>query len=192
MRSRKAGQTSVSPAAWGVVRVGAEFADEFPDGDPAQAEVLATLFRTGAALSQEIDRCMATTFGATQTILNSLAIIDGADRPLTPSEIGERMLVSSGTVTGTVDQLEYRGWVRRLPNPDDRRSVLVEITDDGKAIADRLLPGIRQLEQGVLTGLTPTELATLLKLLGKVLEGVATVAAAEPIPLEGRRNRPRK
>ena len=58
-------------------------------------------------------------------LLNSLAVTDGADGPLTPSEIGERTLVSSGTVIGTLDQLEYRGWVWRAPNPDDRRSVSV-------------------------------------------------------------------
>ncbi len=180
----------VSPAAWGVVRVDPDFTDEYPDGDPAKAEVMATLFRTGAALTQEIDRCMAATFGVSQNLLNSLAIIDGADRPLTPSEIGDRLLVSSGTVTGTLDQLEYRGWIRRLPNPDDRRSVLIEITDDGRAVTDRLLPGIRRLEQKVLGRLTGAELATLMKLLGKTLDGIASVAAEEPVELDGRRKRP--
>ncbi len=172
------------------MKVGADFTDEYPDGDPAKAEVMATLVRTGSSITQEIDRCMAATFGVTQTILNSLAVIDGAGGPITPGDIGERTLVSSGTVTGTLDQLEYRGWVRRLPNPDDRRSVLVEITDEGRAVADRLLPGIRQLEQAFLSGLTATELATLMKLLAKALDGLARVAAVEPIALEGRRNRP--
>ena len=189
-RLRKASQIAPSPAASGVVKVGADFTDEYPDGDPAKAEVMATLVRTGSSITQEIDRCMAATFGVTQTILNSLAVIDGAGGPITPGDIGERTLVSSGTVTGTLDQLEYRGWVRRLPNPDDRRSVLVEITDEGRAVADRLLPGIRQLEQAFLSGLTATELATLMKLLAKALDGLARVAAVEPIALEGRRNRP--
>lgn len=189
-RLRKTAQPAVSPAAFGVVKVGADFTDEYPDGDPAKAEVLATLVRTGTSLTQEIDRCMSATFGVTQNLLNCLAVIDGADGPLTPGDIGERTLVSSGTVTTTLDQLEYRGWVRRLPNPDDRRSVLVEVTDDGRAVADQLLPGIRRLEQAMLRNLTPAELSTMLRLLGKVLSGVAEVAAAEPIRLEGRRHKP--
>ena len=189
-RLRKAGSHSPSPAALGVVKVGADFTDEYPDGDPAKAEVCATLVRTGTSLAQEIERSMLATFGVPQTLLNSLAVIDGADGPLTPSEIGERTLVSSGTVTGTLDQLEYRGWVRRLPNPDDRRSVLVEITDEGRLITDQLLPGIRKLEQAVLAGLTASELNTLMKLLGKVLDGAATTASAEPVGLDGRRVRP--
>jgi hypothetical protein len=72
------------------------------------------------------------------------------------------MLVSSATMTGVIDQLEYRGWVRRLPNPDDRRSVLVEITDAGKAVTDQMLPGIRTIERATLAELTPADLRTLL------------------------------
>ncbi len=190
-RLRKASTSSSSPAALGVVTVGVDFADEYPDGDPEKAAVYATLIRTGAALIQEIERCMLATFDMTQTVLNSLAIIDGAAMPLTPSDIGERMLVSSATMTSTLDQLEYRGLVRRMPNPDDRRSMLVQITDEGKAVANRLLPGIRKIEQAVLGGLTVGERAALLKLLGKVLHGAATVAADSAIMLEGRRVRPK-
>ncbi|MDQ1426223.1 MAG: hypothetical protein QOD72_3721 [Acidimicrobiaceae bacterium] len=189
-RPRKASPNSPSPAALGVVKVGADFSEEYPDGDPAAAEVYATLVRTGQALSHEIDRTMLTTFGVPQNVLNSLAVIDGAGEPLTPSQISERTLTSSATMTGTLDALEYNGWVRRLPNPDDRRSLLIEITDDGKAVADRLLPGIRKIEQAVFAELTDRERITLLRLLDKVLHRAAAVADADPIPLEGQRNRP--
>lgn len=172
------------------MKVGADFADEYPDGDPAKAEVIATLVRTGTSVAQEIERAMLATFGVAQNLLNCLAVVDGAEGPITPGDIGERTLVSSGTVTSTLDQLEYRGWVRRVPNPDDRRSVLVEITEDGRAIADQFLPGIRALEQSLLAGLTDNEIATLMRLLAKVLSGVAATAAADPIPLQGRRVRP--
>ena len=170
--------------------VGADFVDEFPDGDPAAAEAYATIIRCGEALSAEIERTMLASFGAPQNVLNSLAVIEGAPAPLTPSEISESTYLSSATMTATLDALEHNGWVRRIPNPQDRRSVLVEITADGLAIADRFLPGIRRVEQAVLTHLTPAERTDLLDLLAKVLKGAAEVAAADPIPLEGRRNRP--
>ncbi len=187
---RRSGIGSPSPAALGVVKVSPDFADEFPDGDPAAAEVFATLLRCGQAVIAEMERTMLATFGAPQNVLNSLAVIEGAHAALTPSEISERTFLSSATMTGTLDALEFNGWVRRVPNPEDRRSVLIEITADGQAVADRLLPGVRRVEQAVLTELTATERATLLKLLAKVLKGAAAVAAAEPITLDGRRNRP--
>ena len=67
--------------------------------------------------------------------------------------------------------------------------MLIEITPEGRAIADRLLPGIRRLETALLAELSNAERATLLKLLAKALGSAALVAAADPIPLEGRRNR---
>jgi DNA-binding MarR family transcriptional regulator len=175
-----------------VVKVGDDFTDEYPDGDPLSAEVYASLVRTGSSLLLELERSMQTTFDVPHSVLNSLAVIDGAGEPLTPSQISERTLVSSATMTGTLDQLEYRGWVRRLPNPDDRRSVLVEITDEGQAVANQLLPGIRKLEHAVLGGLTVSERSTLLQLLAKVLAGAATTAASEPITLDGNRRRPQR
>jgi DNA-binding MarR family transcriptional regulator len=174
------------------VKVGDDFANEYPDGDPLAAEVLATLVRTGHAIDAEIDRAMVASHGWPQTILNCLAVIEGAETKLTPSQISERTLTSSATMTNTLDTLEHLGWASRVANPDDRRSVLVEITPAGQAVADRFLPGIRKLELAALDELTSNERATLLKLLGKVLSGIAVVATSEPIALEGRRNRPQR
>jgi DNA-binding MarR family transcriptional regulator len=173
------------------VKVGTDFSDEYPDGDPRAAETMATLVRTGQAITAELDRAMLASYGAPQTVMNCLAVIEGADTLLTPSEISERTLTSSATMTNTLDALERLGWARRIPNPEDRRSVLVEITAEGQAVADGFLPGIRTLEKAVLSELSGTELATLLRLLGKVLKGAAATAAVEPIPLEGRRIRPK-
>jgi DNA-binding MarR family transcriptional regulator len=125
-------------------------------------------------------------------VITALAVIEGADGPLTPSEISERVLVASATMTATLDTLEARGWVVRTPNPDDRRSVLVSVTDEGRATADRFLPGIRQVERSLMSGLTAKERDQLLALLGKVLARSAEVADEPPIPLEGRRKRPRR
>jgi DNA-binding MarR family transcriptional regulator len=93
-------------------------------------------------------------------------------------------------MTATLDLLEYRGWIRRIPNPSDRRSVLIEITPDGRAAADQLLPGIRTVERSILSALTPSERAQLLEMLAKVLARAAEVAVGQPEPLNGPRIRP--
>ena len=190
-RLRKAEAASSSLAALGVVKVDPDFAEEYPDGDPLATEVVATLVRVGDSLYAEIGRTMLASIGEPQTVLNSLAVIEGADSPLTPSQAAERTFKSSGTMTATLDALEFHNWVRRLPNPEDRRSVLLEITDAGQAVADQYLPGIRKVEMALMAGLTNAERANLLKLLGKVLRAAASVAAADPIPLGGRRVRKR-
>jgi DNA-binding MarR family transcriptional regulator len=173
-----------------VVRVGPGYAEEFPDADARSTEATATLVRAGTSVLLELDRTILAAFDVAHPVVTALAVIEGAEGPLTPSEISERVLVASATMTATLDTLESRGWVVRRPNPADRRSVLVAITEEGRATADRFLPGIRAVESALMSGLTPKEREQLLVLLAKVLARAAEVAEEPVIPLEGRRNRP--
>jgi DNA-binding MarR family transcriptional regulator len=168
------------------------FSQEFPDGDARSTEATASLVRAGTAVLAEIERTILASFDLAHPVITALAVIEGADGPLTPSEISDRMLVASATMTATLDTLESRGWVVRTPNPADRRSLLVTITDDGRAAADRFLPGIRKVERALMSGLTAKERDQLLALLGKVLARAAEVAEEPPIPLVGRRRRPKR
>jgi DNA-binding MarR family transcriptional regulator len=174
------------------VRVDDDFAAEYPDADPPSTEAYATLVRAGEAVLGELDRCIQESLGLKHPVFTALAVLDGAEHALTPSQIAERVLVASATMTATLDSLERRHWIRRLPNPDDRRSVLVEITSEGRAVADRALPGIREVERSMMSVLTPTERAALVDLLEKVLRRSAELAAAPPVALEGRRVRPER
>ena len=172
------------------MRVSESYDQEFPDGDRASTEAYATLARAGLAVLAELDRCIEATFGVSHPVVTALAVVEGAGEPLTPSQISERMLVPSATMTATLDVLEERGWVTRRPNPADRRSVLVEVTAAGRATADRFLPGIRVVEREAMSGLSERENRQLVALLGKFLAKAAEVADAPPRQLDGRRNRP--
>jgi DNA-binding MarR family transcriptional regulator len=173
-----------------VVTVDADFPEEYPDADATCTQAYASLCRTGEALLGELDRRIALTFDMPQAAATALAVIDGAAMPLTPSQVSDRVLVASATMTATLDLLEHRGWIRRTPNPGDRRSVLIEITPQGRATADQLLPGIRKVERSILSALTPDERAHLLDLLAKVLARSAEIASEQPEPLNGKRIRP--
>lgn len=179
-----------SPASLGPVAVDDDFEDEYPGADRTCTEAYASLCRTGEALLGELDRRVRLTFGIPQAAATALAVIDGAEVPLTPSQVSDRVLIASATMTATLDLLERHGWIRRVANPDDRRSTLIEITTDGRAAADQLLPGIRMLEKSILSALTPGERDHLLDLLAKILARTAQVAAGQPEPLTGQRIRP--
>ena len=179
-----------SPASLGPVAVDDDFEDEYPGADRTCTEAYASLCRTGEALLGELDRRVRLTFGIPQAAATALAVIDGAEVPLTPSQVSDRVLIASATMTATLDLLERHGWIRRVANPDDRRSTLIEITTDGRHAADQLLPGIRTLEKSILSALTPGERDHLLNLLAKILARTAQVAAGQPEPLTGQRIRP--
>jgi len=179
-----------APGQHEVVRVDPDFEDEYPDADASCTEAFATLLVAGNVLAAEHERRIEHTLGVSQSVAQALAVVDGAGRPLTPTEISERTLLASATMTAVLDMLERRGWIRRTPNPDDRRSVLIEITPEGRELADRFIPGLHIVERRVMSALTRRERHQLLALLGKVLAS-ANGLADEPVePLEGERRRP--
>lgn len=88
-----------------------------------------------------------------------------ADGPLRMAAIAERMAVVPRTVTDIVDGAEAAGVVARRPDPDDRRSTLVELTPAGRHLLDRLDVIRRQSAGGVFGVLTEAQRAELLTLL---------------------------
>jgi len=189
---RRSGANRSAKGARGAVRVDADFAAEYPDGDASSTEAFATMIRAGEAALAEIDRCVLEALAVKQPVFSALAVLDGAGEPLTPSEIADRVIVASATMTATLDLQERLGWVRRSPNPADRRSVLVEITDEGRAVADRMLPHIRAVEKSMMSVLTEAERRQLVDLLDKVLQRSAALAAEPVVETGGRRIRPER
>ncbi|WP_205751912.1 MarR family transcriptional regulator [Cryptosporangium phraense] len=68
--------------------------------------------------------------------------------PLTAGELAERSGLAPASVTGLLSRLERKGFARRVPNPDDRRSVLVEMVRGRlDAIGPHFLELLRPLHQ---------------------------------------------
>ena len=53
---------------------------------------------------------------------------------LSPGDLSQKMELSSGAMTNRLDRLEEGGFVRRTPNPDDRRGLLIELTEEGHRV----------------------------------------------------------
>jgi DNA-binding MarR family transcriptional regulator len=69
------------------------------------------------------------------TVNDSLVMshLSVAGRRLRPSELTERLMITSGSLTPMLDRLEAAGFIEREPNPDDRRSLTVVLTDIGES-----------------------------------------------------------
>lgn len=178
-----------APAPAPIVRVDEDFEREYPGAKRLATECYANVVRTGDLLIGLHNREAAEEHNLSPTAKLALAVIEGAGSPLEPSAIAERLLITSGSMTSMLDTLEKRGFVRRLPHPDDRRKLLIEITDAGVAVVDELLPSIHQRERVVIDGaLSAAEQSELLRLLARVQQA----ALAESEHLVVRRSRRRK
>lgn len=90
--------------------------------------------------------------------------------------IGQRILLTSGSITTAIDRLEARKLVRRTPHPEDRRARLVELTEKGKKLIECAF-GRHALDIeetiSILTNPERIELIRLLKKLGMFAEARA-------------------
>ena len=78
-------------------------------------------------------------------------------------------MLSSAGVTSRIDRLERRGFVRRLADPDDRRGVIIELTDEGREVVDEAVAAIAISDRQLLERLDPQEVEQLEGLLRKLL-----------------------
>ena len=92
----------------------------------------------------------------------------GASYQLSPGRLLHETLVTSGTMTNRVDRLAGRGLVDRLPDPGDRRGVLVRLTAEGRSTVDAAFEELLAHERDLLAALPADDRATLATLL-KVL-----------------------
>jgi DNA-binding MarR family transcriptional regulator len=142
---------------------------ERPDLDVAPLQVLSRISR----LSRHLDRARKTAFAAHgleswQFDVLSALRRQGPPYQLSPGGLLRATLVTSGTMTNRIDQLAAAGLVRRHPDPQDKRGVLVMLTAEGRVRVDAALADLLRREETLLTGLGPAErqaLAGLLRVL---------------------------
>jgi DNA-binding MarR family transcriptional regulator len=142
---------------------------ERPDIDVAPMEVLSRISR----LARHLDRLRAAAFSVHHLEsweFDVLAALRRSGPPyrLSPGQLLRETLVTSGTMTNRVDRLADRGFVTRQDHPDDRRGVLVQLTDAGREAVDATLAELMADERRILDGLNPADhdqLASSLRLL---------------------------
>ena len=148
---------------------------ERPDLDLGPMEVLSRVSR----VSRHLDVARRAAFaehGIEQWEFDVLAALRRAGAPyeLSPGRLLRETLVTSGTMTNRVDRLASRGLVERMPDPRDRRGVLVRLTIRGRETVDGALTSLLELERPLLSGLGADDRDRLAGLLRKLATSVGS------------------
>jgi DNA-binding MarR family transcriptional regulator len=149
-----------------VDRITAAWQRERPDLDVTPLQVLSRVTR----LARHLDLARRQAFAAHDLDtweFDVLAALRRAGAPysLSPGQLGNETLVTSGTMTNRIDRLERRGMVRREPDPADRRGVRVVLTDEGRTAVDNALFDLVAREHALLSHLSADRQADLAQLL---------------------------
>lgn len=170
-------------------------AREFPDLDPSAVEAYLHLLRTSDEAYARCERNMSV-HGISAGRFSVLMLLWRGDRmraakavpvpagnccPHTPAELAEACGVTRATMTGLIDTLERDGYVKREPDPVDRRMMSVQLTPKAEEFLRRYIPGHFKIISNVMRALSEPERKTLVRLLAKIQQQAAGLTA-EPAP----------
>ena len=154
-----------------------QWARERPDLDVTPMLVLGRLNEASSLIARERLAPLFARFGLQAGEFDVLATLRRSGQPyaLTPTALYEATMVTSGAMTNRLDRLEKAGLILRGPHPNDRRGIVVQLTEQGLALIDEALTAHVANEHEILAGLTQAERETLALLLGKLIGSLVDV-----------------
>ncbi len=143
---------------------------ERPDLDTTPMSVIARISRLSRILERRIAEVLAH-HGLNESQFGVLAALRRAGPPycLSPTALYGSLLISSGAMTNRLDRLTAAGLVERIPDPIDRRSMLVRLTPKGLGAIEEAVAAHADNEQRLLAPLSLSERRTMAELLRKLL-----------------------
>ncbi|MEU6018847.1 MarR family transcriptional regulator [Streptomyces sp. NPDC047515] len=141
------------------------------DSSDAEGVLAEQLLRVTRRL-QRIQSRQLEPIGITPAQFRLLRIVAHYDGPPRMADLAQRLDVVPRAVTSLVDGLEASGRVRRAPDPDSRRVVRIEITEEGLATLRSLRDARRAAAEEILTPLTADQREVLGGLLSALVDGM--------------------
>jgi DNA-binding MarR family transcriptional regulator len=123
------------------------------------------LHQVAREISTHLDRRFALLGLTTQ---QAALLLNASGGGMSPGQLMDAVGTDTAGMTKLLDRLEDKGLVRRCPNPADRRSVLIEATERGLALAPGLAPVFGEVTQQLFEGFTDDELTTLASFLRRM------------------------
>ncbi|GII75818.1 hypothetical protein Sru01_08000 [Sphaerisporangium rufum] len=149
---------------------------------------------TGAAV-QQVGRDLRTAveqrlapLGVTSQ--QAAVLLQAAGGGISPNRLAPRIGTDTAGMTRLLDRLEAKGLVRRRRHAEDRRSVVIEVTAQGRALVPRLAPVFGQVGFALLAGFSEAELRLLEGLLDRMLGNLREIRTGGPDPVAGEDDQP--
>ena len=133
-------------------------ATDVPALDATQLDAYFALTEAVSLLQHQVEQQLRTEGDLSYVQFQLLARLADADGPLTMTQLADGVVYSRSGLTYQAGLLEKAGLITRSPSPDDERATLVTITNNGRALFDRVLPGHIQVTRLLFDPLTDDDL----------------------------------
>lgn len=148
-----------------------DYAEQTPEGRVLATETVMNVIRAADLLFDRIGRLLRPL-----GVSSAGGLVLGLLRdhgPLSPTALGDKLIVTRATVTGLVDSLERRGFAERTPHPQDRRSLLIRLTPAGVEVLAEVRRIVHNREREWMRGFTDEELSALIASMHRVQRSVS-------------------
>lgn len=154
-------------------RIIEEWGRERPDVDVSSIGIITPVWRLGAIVVDNRARALAA-HGLEQSHLDVLGTLRRSGPPyrLTAGELSRRCRVTPGATTQRVQAMERLGFVERIREEPDRRTVYVQLTPEGLARLDGIFADVMAADEQLLVGLKRSQRADLEELLRTWLDAL--------------------
>jgi DNA-binding MarR family transcriptional regulator len=148
------------------------------------------LYQTYTAIFKTVERALLP-LGISPPQAFALSAIRYSVEPMTPGRLAGILAQETQSLTGLVDRMEAQGWVTRMRDLPDRRTIRLALTADGEAKLDEVMPFNAKAAAEVFAGLTPERLSELCAILDEMRPVVLEQIGLDPArfrdwpPVEG-------
>lgn len=156
--------------------------------EPEQLTTYFALMESASLLQHAVEQQLRSQSDLSHVQFQLLAKLAGTEGRMTMTELADGVVYSRSGLTHQAGLLEKEGLVTRAPSPDDQRATLVTITDAGRALVGRVLPGHIEVARRLLfEPLSDDDLRHLGDIMGRVRDHMR---AQPPRSTAARRRRP--
>jgi len=129
----------------------AQWQAERPDIDPSPVHVYGLIGRIQMQCTALIDEALLP-FDLTRGTYDVLTALRRAGAPysLSPKQIAQSLLLSGAGLTSRLNKLEGQNYLARLPEPNDRRTLRVQLTSAGEAVINEAIPRVFEVQRALL------------------------------------------
>ena len=144
----------------------AQWQREKPEFDTGPMALFGALARAFLLTSPAIEKLMAK-YGVARGMFDVLAALRRAGSPyrLPPSKLSKSLMLSGAGMTNRLDRLETLRLIVRRPEPNDRRSVRIQLTAKGLQLVEKLIPQLVEVEQQIVADFGDANIKKLTQLL---------------------------
>ncbi len=117
------------------------YVKELPDIDPEIVRNGLSIFHLHREIEMLAETYVAKRYGLSTRHLETLeTLFHKQDKSVTPAQLAEEIHLTRSAMTSNLDSLEHKGYLSRAAHPDDRRMIIITLTQKGKEFCKKIMP----------------------------------------------------